>query len=284
MTTADTINEVGKHLQDLKLPGIMAILPPGDSRIPEKGREKHPDKSLLKFTTDLGDTVGETNVRNLLQQRLPALVVTNYGVFFKENGKVKTPAAEKVTLDATEAAHALEAAQPNNGLSRPYAIRTKRLVQQIGTSQEREKAEAELEGWRDLGWIVVNDHVFGSDANGQQPKLWHILYLEKYVEADPQPQPQPAVEKVIEPPTVHVPDAIIEPDEKPDTSDEPLEKVVTQARRGAAALYRAEVNRRIQMAINAGVDIADAYTARQRPSLFPSVPVLGKVNQHVGAS
>lgn len=135
---------------------------------------------------------------------------------------------------------------------------------------------SDLENLLNTGWEKWHAEFKGS-------KLYVVMVRRRA--ADPQPQPQPAVEKVATPPAkVHVPDAIIDPDKKPDTSDEPLEKVVTQARRGAAALYRAEVNARIQIAINAGMDVAEAYTARQRPSLFPSTHLSGKVNQHVGAS
>lgn len=39
MTIEQTLAEVSKHLQELELPGILTVVPPGDARIPEAARE-----------------------------------------------------------------------------------------------------------------------------------------------------------------------------------------------------------------------------------------------------
>lgn len=84
MTTLDILAKVGEHLTDLKLPGILAVLLPGDERIPAAGREKHPDDSLLVFEQPLDNA--DADKRNQLQQKLPGMTVANVGIYVKPDG------------------------------------------------------------------------------------------------------------------------------------------------------------------------------------------------------
>lgn len=249
MTTTETITKVGKYLTELGLPDVLTMLPPGHPDIPQKGAEKHPGEPLLKFEREL--TAKEGDARNKLQQRLSGMTVTNYGVFFKKNGKAPIEASGEV-VDAAKTDPVYEKSNgkaqttfPVKSEMRGVFIQNETLIQTFTKAQDsREAADQELQKYRNAKWRVLDITVELVPATqGAVLEYSRVITLERVNVTDPQPQPQPSGAAEIAAPearTVHVPDAIIEPEKKPEPVETPLDAVMADVRHGHVDLWLAQ--------------------------------------------
>ena len=183
MTTLDILATVGQHLTDLNLPGVLAVLPPGDERIPEAGREKHPDKSLLIFEKPLNEADGDK--RNQLQQKLPSMTVANVGIYVKvDNGKLNHEPQSKESSAAPSAA--------------PAKTRTEVFMGEITAADLERKLDEGFTKWH---------------ADFKASKLHVVLVRQVAVTPTPEPEKAKAVKPTIR--TVR-PSLIIQPPVEPE--------------------------------------------------------------------